>query len=390
MSCPPSSPPPQLSVVVFQQIKEVLQELSMAFDNYIEVNNSFEYDSKVPVGTRTAYKFQRRKPTDSDSTSSSNSISGRKRSWESDEQNNSEFPLPTFDATNFPGKRSKSLVLTQELEGLRLSSSSLTKLDLEMNDWLDQDINVNNKSSILGNIERFDDLKREIELIGSNGSVDDLLKVLCSYKSNNADTLTRNNLVTMTHWIKWGIINEVSESIKSPELQVKTILNRSLLLLKALNRTGSLIDWNDPELPFLLNKFLIILLNSEKFKSATVSLTHHRLTLVLNKKLEEFLGLLRVLNLFSRLLIPQTSFNFLLSRPETSNQLIELLELLFETNLNIFELTATISTLNKDFSNFNSAAISVLLTLKIVESYRNSCKEIKEIILNIKNRIKQL
>jgi hypothetical protein len=390
MSCPSSSPFP----TVFEQIKEVLLELSMAFDNFIELNNSFEYDSKVPVaGSRTStYRFQRKKPTDSDYTSNStfnstiSSAGNRKRSWESDESQNSE--LSNFDAANFPGKRSKSLVLTQELESLRLSSSassSPTKLDLEMNEWVDQDLNT--KSIV--SIDKFEDLKREIELAGNSGSIDDILKVLCSYKNNTDNLSVRNNLVTMTHWIKWGIINEVNESIKSPDLQVKTILSRSLHLLKALNRIGSLVDWNDPELLFLLNKFLIILLNSEKFKNTSATTSAHRLTLVLNKKLEEYLGLLRVLNLFSRLPIPQASIYFLLSRQDASNQIIELVEFLFETNLNIFELTATISTVNKDFSNFNAAAVSVLLTLKIVEIFANSCKEIKDLILNIKSRVKK-
>lgn len=392
MSCPPAFP------AVFQQIKEVLLELSMAFDNFIQVNdNNFENDSKAEAVNRSpVFKFQRKKTTTSDNTSfsnnssssnSSSSAGSRKRSWESDELQNSE--QSNFDYSTFSGKRSKSLVLTQELEGLRLSSSSTSspsKLDFEINDWLDQDLN--SKSIIL--IERFEDLKREIESIGNNGSIDDILKVLCSYKNNTDYLLVRNHLVTMTHWIKWGIINEVNESIKSPDLQVKTILNRSLLLLKALNRISSLLDWSDPELSFILNKFLITLLSSQKFKNVTTTVptTTHRLTLVLNKKLEEYLGLLRVLNLFSRLQIPQSSINFLLSRPDTSNQIIELLQLLFENNLNVFELTATISSVNKDFSNFNAAAISVLLTLKIVENYSNSFIEIKDLILNIKNKIK--
>ena len=391
-----SSPPPPL----FQQIKEVLLELSMAFDNFIEVNNTLdlknnktETSSKSPTAEYPTHKFQRRRPdstlstttTTSSSSSNGSSTSGRKRSWDSEEQQQNPETIP-FDPPNFTGKRSKSLVLTQELEGLRLSSSSPNKLDLEMNEWLDQDLN--HKYSILGNIERFDDLKREIEVIGSNGTIDDILKVLCAFKSGT-ETVNRSDslvIVSMTHWIKWGIINEVTESIKSPDLQAKTILNRSLLLLTALTRTNLLVDWTDPELSFLLNKFLIILLNSNKFKNPNVFLTH-RLTLTLNRKLEEFLGLLRVLNLFSRLPVPQNSFNFLLSRSDTFSQIIELLQLLFETNLNIFELTATISSLNKDFTNFNAAAISVLLSLKIIENYGNSSKEIKEIITAMKSKI---
>lgn len=377
MSCP--------TLTIFEQIKELLMELSMAFENFAEVNSKSFEDKSVtafkapPTETEyRAYKFPRRRPTESDSSSSSSSSSGsiaggRKRSWESDEQAPGE--MITFEAPNFPGKRSKSLVLTQELEGLRLSNNIPSKLDLELNEWLDQDLGFKSPSWI----DRFEDLKRELEVLGSNASLDDLLKVLCSYK--NTSESPRN--VLMTHWIKWGIINEVSESIKSSNLPVKTILNRSLSLLVALNRTFPLVEWNDPELPFLINKFVITLLQCNKFQNPPTG-NCNKLTLTLNKKLEEFIGLLRVLNLFHRIPIPQNSFNFLLSRPETSTQIIQLLELLFETNLNIFELTAALST------NFNIANISVLLSLKIIENYGNSQKEIKEIIGKLKNRINQL
>lgn len=383
MSCPTTPD-------IFEQLKELLLELSMAFEIFAEVNNKSFEDKSVPVLRATtaetdyrAYKFQRRRPTDSDSSSSSSgsssgssSAGARKRSWESDEQAPGE--MITFEAQNFPGKRSKSLVLTQELEGLRLSNNLPSKYDSEINEWLDQDLNFKAPSWI----DRFEDLKRELEGLGSNASLDDVLKVLGSYK--NTSESSRN--VLMTHWIKWGIINEVTESIKSSNLPVKTILNRSLNLLIALNRTFPLVDWNDPELPFLLNKFLITLLQCNKFKNVPTNSPSNcnKFTLTLNKKLEEFIGLLRVLNLFYRIPVPQMSFNFLLSRPETSAQIIQLLELIFETNLNIFELTAVLST------NFNIANISTLLSLKIVENYGNSQKEIKEITGKLKNRINQL
>lgn len=372
------------------EIKEVLLALSMSFDNFLEVQKSSstqftpkstsEYSYKNE-NMKSFHKFQRPNrrtgsPTESDGIS-------RKRSLESDEKGPTEarpedlFNDISSNNSSYNGKRSKSLVLTQELEGLHVSlltntsSKAIYRLESELKEWADHDL-----KTTISAIEGFEDLKRELEACAPN-RVDDILKVLASFTDNNYNSRTY-----MNDWIKWAVINEVTESLKSSECPAKTVLNRSIKMLVALHKISTFLDWSDPELSFLLHKFMIQFLNYGKFK-------HHKNDR-LNRRLEEFMGILRALNLFCRLPFHASAQFFLLSRPETLAQIVELLENLFEANLNIFELTATQTIfINDDFTSFNLTTASILLTLKVFESFAQGAqgKEIREIILNVKNRI---
>ena len=126
-------------------------------------------------------------------------------------------------------------------------------------------------------------------------------------------------------------------------------------------------------------------MNSIRLRSSTIPSIHHTQHHH-QRAIIEFIGVLRVLNLFCRLPLPPASFNFLLSRPDTSNQIIELLESLLETILNIFEYSAmTRVIISEGFDTFNLANCALILTLKIIEKFKLS--EIDEIILNLFTKI---
>ena len=297
------------------------------------------------------------------------------------------------------GKRSKSLVLTQELEGLCLSTStakqsSPSPLYTEMDEWAEQDFNPPNS---LGQIERFDDLKRELDsCIG--GSIDQVLKVLSSFSGTGNVHFNSFASHYTNHWIKWGIIHEVIESIKSPEISLKLLISRSLNLLAALNKISIILDWNDPEILFLLNKFILSVMNSVRLKSSNVHNPHNHNNSNSNntgsssypahstRAILEFIGMLRVLNLFCRLPLPPSSFNFLLSHQDTSIQLIELLESFLDFILTVFEYCASTKVIiSEGFDTFHLANCSVLLTLKFVDKFK--LPEIDEIIKELIDRM---
>ena len=452
-----------------QQLKEILLTLSLAFDNFVEANfmknpkffnfsylntlknENFTNSSSSSLSSSTSNEGS--KIIKFDTTENiENSKNTRKRSWESEEisVNSSEFFIKdkakdhhynnnnnggddqeyfqvkkekvrnqnhmkcTPNNQTEKGKRSKSLVLAQELESLHLSSSSLLfssnqnpnyqtennkkRLEIELENlyFEQQNRNQDNKMFCIRVLM--------MELEGARG-IDEILQIIShhnqtNHQINNHNNNNNNNVdnINFNHWIKWTVITELLESFQFTQTtttSIKITLQRSICLLKGLNILSSYLDWSDPEISFLLNKFMVCLLNFDKFKvilDTNVNCnntTNSKNILAINRRLEEFMGLLKVINLFIRLPHQQTVNSFLLSRSDTYPQVIQLLESFLEITLNVFELSTILSEpeISPEFNGLHVAACYALITAKVIGLFLQDSLLVNALINHIKNTI---
>lgn len=350
---------------MIEQVQEILATLAFALDNLIEAvgpqsNNSFP-SSSIPARSSSpntsaspskqtpkvprVRKFQRpgrrilqsKTPSPATSPVHQGNEAPRKRSWDSNESN---FSLEEQDSLQAPesSKRSKSIVLLQEMEGLRVSSPP-SLMDSELSALAEQDLQptgdtLNCCMHSLAHIRTAEQLIAELEAINRLEDILDALMTLSSPLQSSA------NRVQFTHWCKWRLIPRFSETFIAPkEVPFKVALTRVISLGRALNSVSGELDWRDPELTFLLFKMLAqILMKHQSYDYSSVKSTAQ-----MHRRMDEFMGLLRGFNLICILLwnrVPRSIFALLAAQTGEDGQISEFFELLLEDSLNLFELTS--------------------------------------------------
>jgi hypothetical protein len=361
-------------------IREVLLTLSWAFDNFVEasvsngnVNNFDNFDDQNSNNNQQQKQHGFKVLFNRPNRKMSSSSTSRKRSWEVEmEANNNNNSTGIINFNSVPdnvnlsqeqatahyqehhGKRSKSLVLAQELEDLRLSTiSAPTPLPSSANytrspsiSHSSSKIEQNLKGLAEQDLAMLDEFSHAQESTsGPFGGIDNTLRVLCHFPKVQVDKRA------FTDWLKWSLDNEVAQSIRVSEktkTPIRFLLTRLTALIGGLLTSSMSIDWSDPELVFLLTRLLRGLLSCDRFlqvqgSSPSSIVSSSKALLTLNRRLEELFGLLRILNLFLKLPIKQDVFEFLLFKPETSLIIIEFHESFLEITLNVFELVTTIN-----------------------------------------------
>ena len=344
--------------MLIEQVQEILATLSLAFENLLESSSpvaasittitrpqspSFEASPSRAHRPARVKKFQRpsrrmmmQSKTPSPSTSpvpfAFNEASSRKRSWDSEagdvvdfEGEDEQFSVEAEHS----GKRSKSVVLLQELESLRVSSPP-SPIDSELAVLAEQEFSANDfQNSILSlsNVRAFDEVLAELEALQC---IEDVFEALMTVSS----AVLSQNRSQLTSWCKWRLLSKTFESFDG--LPIRFCLNRFIFLCRAVNHIADELDWRDPELSFLLFKGATQLLTKQTSGELKVTL--------LMRKLDEFVGLTRALALVCTILWnrpPRSVLQFLASNAEP--QLNEFFEQLLEAALNLFEICSVLT-----------------------------------------------
>jgi hypothetical protein len=344
-----------------EQVQEILATLSLAFDNLLEssssssslststpplsitpvnrVSSPLEASPSRPHRPGRVKKFQRpsrrllqsKTPSPCTSPVSLEEVSSsRKRSWDAEAIDSFQ---DTADAPDFHGKRSKSIVLLQELESLRVSSPP-SPIDSELAILAEQEFSLNccaNENSILSlsKVRIFNEVLGELEALSG---IEDVFEAL---RTANPAVLSQNRS-QLTAWCKWRLLSKTFESFDDPRLPMKGCLNRFIGLCRALNHIADELDWRDPELSFLIFRGISQLLA----RQTLIDLKSSNLM----RKLDEFVGLIRALTLACTILWnrpPRFVLQFLASHAQ--HQLNEFFEQLLEAGLNLFELCSVLT-----------------------------------------------
>ncbi len=338
--------------MLIEQVQEILATLSLAFENLLESSTSFSTVATVsrpssPVSISESFltgkanrparvkKFQRpsrrlqsKTPSPSTSPLPFEASSSHKRSWDSEAVDEGDGNEDQFEEFEHNGKRSKSVVLLQELEALRVSSPP-SPLDSELVLLAEQEFSFNLENSIfsLKNLQVFDDVLAELEALNA---IDDVFEALMSVKV----AVLQQNREKLTGWCKWRLLSRTFESFE--RVPFKSCLSQCIGLCRAVNYISDALDWRDPELSFLLFKGLTQLLAKQRpIDSKSVHFM---------RKLDEFAGLIRVLTLSCTLLWnrPLRSVMQFLAQ-KAQQQLSEFFEQLLEAALNLFELCSLLN-----------------------------------------------
>lgn len=367
--------------------RDILSTLSFAFDNLMDANfASFSSTAGTPLAHAHAHaaalekspgrtvsrvqrvrKFQRlgrrslpqsKTPSPLSEPESLSTGQPRKRSWPQDDVT---FSNPHHDGGHasppdggHTGKRSKSLVLLQEMESLRVSSptdglaqdcgllsASQGHLDWELDSWAQQDalVATHHAARDTGRLCSFDHFVAELE---GQASTEDVMKMLAVADLRSIAL----NRVQFTAWTKWRLVSRLLDTLQEPGA-IKGRLNRSILLARTLTLQSPFLDWTDPELVFLLFKYTAGLLRTGTFVTVLEAAPSTKSSVVgLNRRMDEFIGLLRFLNLMARLhhrVVPSGVNDLLVRHADTVAQIAELLESLLEATLNLFELATILA-----------------------------------------------
>lgn len=360
--------------MLIEHVQEILATLTLAFENLLE--SSGQLSGTVSSPTRPSSpldgatgqrihrqvrvkKFQRpsrrlQSKTPSPTASPVSFEVSRKRSWDA-EQQQQQSSAPTLKLepdeveSEHPGKRSKSVVLLQEMESLRVSSPP-SPVDAELAVLAEQEfavLPIENSILSLQSASSFDEILSELEALNS---VDLVVEALMTVQP----ALLSQNRDQFTFWCKCRLISRTFESFEG--LSIKACLTRFICLMRAVNHVAEVVDWRDPELSFLLFRGLTQLLG----KQAPIdSKSTH-----LMRKLDETVGVIRALLMACAVLCnrpPRSVLQFLASNAEA--QLCEFFEQLLEGALNLFELCSVLN------SNFAMVRTFVLICIHFARLY---------------------
>lgn len=351
---------------MIEQVQEILATLAFALDNLIEAvgpttSPSFSASSlptragspntpaspskPAPKASRVR-KFQRpgrrilqsKTPSPTTSPVHQSSETPRKRSWDSNESNYS-LEEPEQMLPSEPSKRSKSIVLLQEMEGLRVSSPP-SAIDPELLAISEQDLLYAEGDCCMHSLAHARTAEQLICELEAINRLEGVLEALLTISSPLQPSQPTQSKAHFTHWCKWRLLLRFSEAFILPkEVPFKVTLIRLIALGRALNRVAGELDWRDPEFTFLLFKMLAQML----LKHQSYDYSNIKTTTQLHRRMDEFMGLLRGFNLINILLwnrVPRSVFELLAVQINDDGQICEFFELLLEDSLNLFELTS--------------------------------------------------
>jgi hypothetical protein len=265
-------------------------------------------------------------------------------------------------------KRARSIMkLSNELESLQVSSASPRARSAKDFSWLGSFLL---SSEDCGGLLPSAQVSLESVMDYDRGNDVDVFAVLRQMRGVAAFGETGPK--DFSAWFKWRVLVRFEEEVLlSVPSSIRAILNRQVpLLTSALERVADgCLDWNDPDLIFILLRLISALHKQPLHTTAATtnpSLGYHR-------KLEEYTALYRGLMQLCRLVHDHASrelLGFLKRKAEASALMAELMETGLEMVLNVFEtVTCGNQSAAGDAMDINLGIVVASVQAKMVELF---------------------